>query len=74
MARAMKTEHAAPKKGNGAHWGAKYEAKKLSNRIRRQNAEAEIQEALRAELIDDVGIYSRTLSASEISAMYAAGK
>jgi hypothetical protein len=48
---AKKTEHAGPKKGNGAYWGPKRDAKKESNRIRRRNGEIEIQEALRSELI-----------------------
>ena len=32
---AKKTEHCGPKRGNGAYWGYKWEAKKESNRIRR---------------------------------------
>jgi hypothetical protein len=31
----MKTEHNGSKKGNGAHYGRKREAKKLSNKARR---------------------------------------
>ena len=31
----MKTEHAGPKRGNGAWWGRKAEAKHVSNRRRR---------------------------------------
>ena len=34
---AKKTEHSGPKRGNGAYWGYKCEAKKESNRIRREN-------------------------------------
>ncbi len=34
---ARKTEHSGPKRGNGAYWGYKWEAKKESNRIRREN-------------------------------------
>ena len=34
---AKQTEHCGPKRGNGAYWGYKWEAKKESNRIRREN-------------------------------------
>jgi hypothetical protein len=37
---ARKTEHSGPKRGNGAYWGYKWEAKRESNRIRRENAKA----------------------------------
>jgi hypothetical protein len=40
---AKKTEHSGPKRGNGAYWGYKWEAKKESNRIRRENAKREIR-------------------------------
>lgn len=40
---AKKTEHCGPKRGNGAYWGYKWEAKKESNRIRRENAKREIR-------------------------------
>ena len=33
---AQKTEHAGPKKGQGAYWGRKKDAKKESNRVRRE--------------------------------------
>ena len=47
---AKKTEHCGPKRGNGAYWGYKWEAKKESNRIRRENWKREIRdEAARAE-------------------------
>ncbi len=42
---AKKTEHSGPKRGNGAYWGYKWEAKKESNRIRRENAKREIRAA-----------------------------
>ena len=42
---AKKTEHSGPKRGNGAYWGYKWEAKKESNRIRRENAKREIRGA-----------------------------
>jgi hypothetical protein len=42
---AKKTEHSGPKRGNGAYWGHKWEAKKESNRIRRENAKREIRAA-----------------------------
>ncbi len=34
---AKKTEHNGSKKGNGAYWGYKRDAKKDSNKRRRQN-------------------------------------
>jgi hypothetical protein len=42
---AKKTEHSGPKCGHGAYWGYKWEAKKESNRIRRENAKREIRGA-----------------------------
>jgi hypothetical protein len=47
---AKQTEHSGPKRGNGAYWGYKWEAKKESNRIRRENWKREIRdESARAE-------------------------
>ena len=43
---AKKTEHCGPKRGNGAYWGYKWEAKEQSNRIRRENAKREIRDGL----------------------------
>ena len=43
---AKKTEHSGPKCGNGAHWGYRWDAKKESNRIRRENAKCEIRDAV----------------------------
>lgn len=40
----IKTEHNGAKHGNGAYWGRKKDAKKLSNKARRANAKAEIKE------------------------------
>ncbi len=40
---AKKTEHSGPKRGNGAYRGYKWEAKKESNRVRRENAKREIR-------------------------------
>ena len=34
---AKKAEHCGPKRGEGAYWGYKWEAKKESNRIRRED-------------------------------------
>jgi hypothetical protein len=48
---AKKTEHSGPKRGNGAYWGYKWEAKKESNRIRRENAKREIRD-------DTIGVMS----------------
>ena len=45
---AKKTEHCGPKRGKGAYWGYKWEAKKESNRIRRENAKREIRAATSA--------------------------
>ena len=42
---AKKTEHCGPKRGRGAYWGFKCDAKKESNRIRRENAKREIRDA-----------------------------
>jgi hypothetical protein len=42
---AKKTEHSGPKRGRGAHWGYKWEAKKESNRMRRENWKREIRDA-----------------------------
>lgn len=52
---ANKTEHCGPKPGNGAYWGYKWEAKKESNRIRRENAKREVRDAT----IDVMGDESR---------------
>jgi hypothetical protein len=41
---ARKTEHSGPKRGNGAYWGYKCEAKRESNRIRRENWKREIRD------------------------------
>ena len=40
--KAKKTEHAGPKKGRGAFYGPKAEAKRSSNRRRRRTAKREI--------------------------------
>ena len=42
---AKKTEHAGAKHGNGAYWGRKWEAKKESNHVRRENWKREIRAA-----------------------------
>ena len=43
---AKKTEHSGAKHGNGAYWGYRWDAKKESNRIRRENAKREIRGAV----------------------------
>jgi hypothetical protein len=43
---AKKNQHAGPKKGNGAYWGPKQDAKRESNKIRRRNARRSIKEGL----------------------------
>jgi len=40
---AKKTEHAGAKKGRGAYWGRKKEAKKESNKVRREADKNESQ-------------------------------
>ena len=63
---AKKTEHSGPKRGNGAYWGYKCEAKKESNRIRRENWKREI----RADAIEVVREESKNRScASSASAI-----
>ncbi|MDE1970209.1 MAG: hypothetical protein KGI50_01370 [Patescibacteria group bacterium] len=39
---ARKTEHAGSKKGRGAYWGRKCDAKRESNKKRRQDGKKEI--------------------------------
>jgi len=41
--RVKKTEHAGPKKGRGALWGRKAEAKRASHRRRREADKLEIR-------------------------------
>ena len=41
---ARKTEHSGPKRGNGAYWGYRWDAKKESNRIRRENWKREVRD------------------------------
>ena len=40
---AQKTEHSGPKKGCGAYWGRKKDAKLESNRVRRETDKTEAQ-------------------------------
>jgi hypothetical protein len=42
---AKKTEHCGPKRGGGAFWGYRWEAKKESNRIRRETVKREARDA-----------------------------
>jgi len=42
--RARKTEHSGPKKGSGAFWGRKWEAKQQSNRRRREQTRRIVQQ------------------------------
>jgi len=48
---AKETEHSGPKRGNGAYWGYKWEAKKESNRIRRENWKREIRNDTTIEVV-----------------------
>lgn len=41
-----KTEHSGPKRGQGAYWGSKWEAKRKSSRARRKNWQREISQEL----------------------------
>jgi hypothetical protein len=41
-----KTEHVGPKRGRGALWGTKYEAKSGSWKLRRRNAQMLIRQEL----------------------------
>lgn len=43
---AVKTEHSGPKKGNGAYWGYKRDAKKESNRKRREDNKKVVREGV----------------------------
>jgi hypothetical protein len=45
--KSKKTEHAGPKKGRGAYWGHKADAKRESDRLRRKNAKRAIRQGLR---------------------------
>lgn len=44
--KAKKTEHAGPKKGRGAYWGRKADAKRESRKVRRQNAKRAVWQGL----------------------------
>lgn len=44
--RARKTEHAGVKMGRGAYWGRKAEAKRESNKVRRENAKRAVRQEL----------------------------
>ena len=61
---AKETEHPGPKRGNGAYWGYQWEAKKESNRIRRENWKRGIRSAL-ADSTDSQ--LQRSLADEEIS-------
>ena len=50
---AKKTEHSGPKRGNGAYWGYKRDAKKESNRVRRENAKREVRAAVTDSTTED---------------------
>jgi len=47
--RARKTEHAGPKQGRGAYWGRKADAKRESNKVRRENAKRAVRQGLAEE-------------------------
>jgi hypothetical protein len=43
---AKKTEHTGAKRGRGAYWGQKCDAKSESKKIRRRNSKQEIRDQL----------------------------
>lgn len=43
---AKKTEHAGSKRGHGAYWGRKVDAKRESNKVRRENASRAVRQDL----------------------------
>jgi len=45
---AIKTEHSGPKRGSGAYWGPKKDAKKESSKICRRNGKREVREVLKS--------------------------
>jgi hypothetical protein len=44
--RVRKTEHAGPKRGSGAYWGRKVDAKRESNKVRRESAKKAVPQGL----------------------------
>ena len=46
--KARKTEHSGPKKGRGAYWGPKRDAKKENAKLRRRNNKEKILKALQS--------------------------
>jgi hypothetical protein len=47
----LKTEHSGAKKGQGAYWGHKREAKVASKKKRRLNGKAEVRKAERLTVV-----------------------
>lgn len=43
---AKTTEHAGPKRGRGSYWGRKADAKRESNKVRRENASRAVPQGL----------------------------
>jgi hypothetical protein len=71
---AKKTEHSGPKRGHGAYWGYKWEAKKESNRIRRENAKREIRGATIDVMPEEsIGPRGRRPFWADVSPLAAAG-
>ncbi|MDF0645285.1 MAG: hypothetical protein P0111_14745 [Nitrospira sp.] len=52
--KAKKTDHAGPKRGRGAYWGRKADAKRESNRFRREIAKQALQHGLE-DFANDTG-------------------
>ena len=59
---ARKTEHAGPKKGRGAYWGRKADAKRESNRTRREVAKQAVRQGIE-ELNKNGATHAHTQSA-----------
>lgn len=51
-----KGDHSGPKRGNGAYWGYKWQAKKEFNRTRRENAKREVRDATNDVIKEDVAV------------------
>lgn len=55
---ANKTEHSGSKKGSGSYWGRKTDAKKQSNRKRREQDKEIYQEKMRKFIEQTAGQYT----------------
>jgi hypothetical protein len=73
---AKKTEHAGAKRGRGAYWGRKYDAKKESNKMRRRISKKEIQDQLlwKQSLDRDLTISLRQMRQGKLSSAYSSAE